>query len=96
MKARVLTAEEIQALPRLAIVFIEYFDGELQRPGETIFAGMKCYDGTIVNEDACVFSDFEKDMKPSSFDGSYWRFWNRMPTEEERREIPWPWCVYDE
>ena len=89
MKARVLMAEEIQALPRLAIVFIEYFDGELQRQEGQIFAGMKCYDGTIVNEDACVFSDFEKDMKPSWFDGSYWLFWNRMPTEKERRAVPW-------
>ena len=35
MRPRVLTAEELKALPRLAIVFVEYYDGELRRAQET-------------------------------------------------------------
>jgi len=90
MNPRVLTVEELRALPRLAIVFIECFDGEEQIPLPTILAGMKCYDGTIVDEDGSIFDDFEGDTKRDAvFDGSYWRFWNMMPTEEQRKAVPW-------
>lgn len=96
MKPKVLTADELRALPRLAIVFIECWDGEYLEALPDIFAGMKCYDGTIVDEDGCIFQNFESDMKPlSSFDGSYWRFWDTMPTEDQRRKEPWPYDVRD-
>ena len=90
MEARVMTVDELKALPRLSIVFIEYQDG-CQDPDEEecpILAGMKCYDGTIVDEDSCIFIDFESDMK-ADYTGSRWRFWNTMPTEEQRRTVPW-------
>ena len=51
MEPRVLTADELRMLPRLAIVFIECWDGEYQDARPEILAGMKCYDGTIVDED---------------------------------------------
>ena len=89
MEPKVLTADELRGLPRLTIVYIECFDGEYQAPLPTIMAGMKCYDGTIVDEDGSTFSDFEDDMKPTCFDGSKWRFWNMMPTEEQRKAVPW-------
>ena len=88
MKPRVLTADELRALPRLAIVFLECWDGEYQDALPEILAGMKCYDGTIVDEDGCIFQDFEDDMKPTCFDGSKWRFWNMMPTEKQRKAAP--------
>ena len=90
MKPRVLTPDEIRALPRLAIVFIELFDSEEGKPDPVIMAGMKTVDGNIVDEDGSIFSDFEDDTKPgAAFDGSWWRFWNGMPTEELRKEVPW-------
>lgn len=90
MEPRVLTVEELQALPRLAIVFIECWDGEYQDALPDIYAGMKCYDGTIVDEEGSIFSNFEDDVKPGRmFDGSYFRFWNTMPTEEQRKAVLW-------
>lgn len=86
---RVLTPVEIFELPRLSIVFIECWDGEYQAPLPTIMAGMKCYDGTIVDEDGSIFSHFEDDMTKDHFDGSCWRFWSAMPTEEQRKEVKW-------
>lgn len=89
-KPRVLTPDELRDLPRLSIVFIECWDGEYQAPLPTIMAGMKCYDGTIVDEDGSTFSNFEDDMKPGRmFDGSCFRFWSAMPTEEQRKAVPW-------
>ena len=86
---KVLTADELRNLPRLSIVFIECWDGEYQAPLPTIFAGMKCYDGSIVDEDGSIFSDFEGDMSKDHFDGSCWRFWSAMPTEEQRKAEKW-------
>lgn len=86
---RVLTAEEIRALPRLTIVWIEYWSGEEKKADPDMFASMKCYDGTLVDEDASVYNDFEKDMTPDRFDGSCWRFWLGKPTEEQRKAVPW-------
>ena len=85
MVPKVLTAKELHELPRLTIVFIECFDGEYQAPLPTIFAGMKCYDGSIVDEDGSIFSDFEGDMSKDHFDGSCWRFWNAMPRKSSGR-----------
>ena len=96
MKPRVLTPEEIRALPRLAIVFIELFDGEEGTPDPVLMAGMKTVDGNIVDEDGSIFCDFEDDTKPgAAFDGSWWRFWNGMPTEEDRKAVPWDYDVRD-
>ena len=89
MVPKVLTAKELHELPRLTIVFIECFDGEYQAPLPTIFAGMKCYDGSIVDEDGSIFQDFEKDMSRDHFDDSCWRFWNAMPTDEQRQAVKW-------
>ena len=86
---KVLTAEEIRALPRLTIVWIEYWSGEEKKADPDMFASMKCYDGTLVDEDASVYNDFEKDMTPDRFDGSCWRFWLGKPTEEQRKAVLW-------
>lgn len=84
---RVLTADELFDLPRTSIVWIEYLCGE--KPcGDSLMAGLKCADGTIVDEDTCVYSDFEDDMKPDA-EGSRWRFWSAEPSEELRKETPW-------
>ena len=85
-QARILTADEIRALPRTSIVWIEFYNAE-EGKSDSIHASMKCADGTLVDEDACVFDDFEKDMRYCA-DG-YWRFWLGEPTEEQRRETPW-------
>lgn len=85
---RVLTAEELRQLPAQTIVWVDYWDGEEKKLG-TMMAGMKCYDGTLVDEDACVYNDFESDMTPDRFDGSCWRFWSAKPTEEQRRTVAW-------
>lgn len=92
MKPRVLLPDELRALPRLAIVFIECFDGEEWRPLPDIVAGMKCLNGCIVDEEGTTFYDFEKDIRPGAlFDDSYFRFWDTMPTEEQRKAEPWGW-----
>ena len=88
MTPKVLTVDEIRDLPRLSIIWVELFDGETQKADPKILAAMKCYDGTFVDEDACIFDDFEKDMKPG-FDGSVWRFWDALPTPEQRKAVPW-------
>ena len=89
MTPKVLTIEELKALPRLAIVWVEYYDGEEKRTSPDLFAAIKCYDGTLVDEDACVYNDFESDMKPDVIDGSCWRFWDTLPTPEQSRTVPW-------
>lgn len=84
---KLLTADELFDLPRTSIVWIEYWCGEKQC-SDGLIAGLKCADGTIVDEDTCVYSDFEDDMKPDA-EGSRWRFWSAEPSEELRKETPW-------
>ena len=86
---KVLTMDEIKALPHLSIVWTEYWNGEEKKADPKLFAAMKCYDGTFVDEDASVYSDFDKDMTPDRFDGSYWRFWLGKPTDDQRKAVPW-------
>ena len=86
---KVLTAEEIRALPRLTIVWIEYWNGEEKKTDKDLIAAMKCHDGTLVDEDTCVYSNFEQDMTPDRFDGSCWRFWLGKPTDEQRKAVKW-------
>ena len=86
--ARLLTADEIRQLPRTSIVWIEFYNAE-EGEATSLMASMKCADGTLVDEDTCVYDDFEKDMKVKP--GGWWRFWNREPTELEREETPWEW-----
>lgn len=85
---RLLTPDELRALPRCAIVWIEYFDGELQKSNEGIIAAFKCQDGKFVDEIMCYYDDFEKDMTPDP-DGSCWRFWSAEPSDELRKATPW-------
>lgn len=86
---RVLSLEELQQLPAQTIVWTEYWNGEDGKASDELLAAMKCYDGTFVDEDASVYSDFDKDMTPDRFDGSYWRFWSAKPTDEQRRKVAW-------
>ena len=88
-EARILTADEIRKLPRTSIVWIDYWDGEEKKLG-TMMAGMKCYDGTLVDEDGSIYTNVEDDMKPDRFDGSCWRFWSAKPTQKQREETGWP------
>ena len=85
-KATLLTPFQIRQLPRASVVWIEFWNGEEKR-AETLKAALKCKDGTLVDEDTCVFDDFEQDMMYS--DDGYWRFWLGEPTEEQRKETPW-------
>jgi hypothetical protein len=89
MDPKILTADEIRALPRLTIVWIEYWNGEENAANPNILAAMKCRDGILIDEEASIYSDFEKDMTPDRFDGSRWRFWDAEPTEEQRKAVPW-------
>lgn len=86
---RILTADELRELPHLSIVWTEYWNGDEKKADPKLFAAMKCYDGTLVDEEASVYNDFEKDMMPDQFDGSRWRFWIGKPTEEQRKAVPW-------
>ena len=87
MGPRILTAEELEALPRCAIVFAETFDGE-DRKGGYVMAAMKCQDGTLVDEDGCIYMDFRKEMEPGHF-GDKTRFWSMLPKEELMACTPW-------
>ena len=88
MSPKILTADEIRKLPRLSIVWTEYWNGEAKAADPTILAAMKCIDGSLIDEEGSFYSDFEMDMTPTP-DGSRWRFWNSKPTEEQRKEVPW-------
>ena len=85
-RAYLLTPDEIRKLPRASVVWIEFWNGEEQRD-DSLKAAIKCADGTVVDEDTCVFDDYERDMRPCE-DG-HWRFWSSEPTEEQRKETPW-------
>ena len=84
--ARLLTADEIRQLPRASIVWIEFYNVE-EGEATSLLAAIKCQDGTLVDEDTCVYDDFERDMRYQE-DG-YWRFWSARPTEEQRKGTPW-------
>lgn len=84
--ARLLTADEIRQLPRTSIVWIEYYNAEEGR-SDSLHAAIKCEDGTLVDEETCVFDDFERDMRPQA-DG-WWRFWSAEPTRKQREETSW-------
>ena len=86
---KVLTVEELKQLPAQTIVWIEYWNGEEKKADPDMIAAMKCYDGTLVDEDASVYNDFERDMTPDRFDGSCWRFWLGKPTDEQRKAVKW-------
>ena len=85
--ARIMTPEEIRKAKRTAIIWIEYYDGELGR-STVMFAAMKCKDGSLVDEDGSIYTMFEKDILPDA-DDSCWRFWNGKPTAKERKETKW-------
>lgn len=84
--ARLLMVDEIRQLPRTSIVWIEFYNVE-EGKGTTLLPAMKCADGTLVDEDTCVYDDFEKDVKVQP--GGWWRFWDGEPTGLEREEAPW-------
>ena len=86
--ARLLTAGELEALPRGAVVWIEHLNGETGRSSGPVCA-MKCGDGTLVDEEALIYDDFREDMKLDAW-GHCWRFWSAVPTEEQRAGTPWP------
>ena len=85
-EARILTADEIHQLPRTAIVWVEFFNAE-EGEATSLLAAMKCADGTLVDEDACIYDDIEADMKPNP--EGWWRFWSTRPTVNQREEVPW-------
>ena len=89
MSPKVLTADELRAMPRLSIIWTEYWDSELKSAEPFMLAAMKCHDGAFIDEEGNSFVDFEKDMAPDQFDGSRFRFWDAEPTEEQRKAVPW-------
>lgn len=86
--AQVLSCEQLQRLPRGAVVWVEYWNGEEQKAGR-LAGAMKCADGTLVDEETLLYDDFRKDMTPDA-ECDCWRFWSAMPTEEQRKAEPWP------
>lgn len=84
--ARLLTADEIRHLPRTSIVWIEFYNAE-EGEATVLLPAMKCANGTLLDEDSCVYDDFEKDMKVQPND--WWRFWDGEPTDQEREDTPW-------
>lgn len=88
IEPRVMTADEVRAVPRGGVVCVEYFNGETGRHGAIHYA-MKAADGALVDEEILIYEDFEKDMTPDA-EGDCWRFWTAMPTEEQRDATPWP------
>lgn len=86
LPARILTADEIGQLPRASIVWVEFYNVE-EEMATSLVAAMKCADGTLVDEETCVYDDVVEDMRPQP-DG-WWRFWSEMPTEEQRAGTPW-------
>lgn len=89
MNPKILTADELRAMPRLSIIWTEYWDAETMQPEPSMLAAMKCFDGSFIDEEGNSFTNFEKDMEPDEFDGSYFRFWDTLPTEEQRKAVPW-------
>ena len=89
MSPKVLTLDELNALPRLSIIWVEYYDGGEKKASSEIRAAMKCYDGSFVDEEACIYNDLEKDIATDPFDGSRWRFWDTLPTPDQSRAVPW-------
>ena len=89
MSPKVLTADELRAMPRLSIIWTEYWDSELKSAEPFMLAAMKCRDGSFIDEEGNSFVDFEKDMAPDQFDGSRFRFWDAEPTEEQRKAVQW-------
>ncbi len=85
-EARILKADEIRALPRASIVWVEFFNAE-EGEATQLLAAIKCKDARLIDEDTCEFIDFERDMAVQG-DG-YWRFWSAEPTEEQRKAVPW-------
>lgn len=85
-EARILTADEIRQLPRASVVWVEFYNTE-EEMATSLVAAMKCADGTLVDEETCVYDDVAEDMRPQP-DG-WWRFWSAMPTEEQRAGTPW-------
>ena len=86
-RARVITPEEIEETPRASVIWIEFYDGEKKKPG-SLFAALKCSDGSLVDEEGSIYDDFAKDMEPDE-GGDCWRFWDREPTGEERKNTKW-------
>ncbi len=86
-EARVLTPDEIRRLPRTSIVWIEFYNFE-EGVAMTLIPSMKCRDGSLVDEETCVYDDFENDQAVQP-DG-YWRFWSAEPTKEQREKTRWP------
>ena len=87
MKARVISPEEVEKVPRGGIVWIEFFDGELGR-STGMFCAMKTRRGTLVDEEGSDYNDFAADITPDA-EGDCWRFWNAKPTAKQRKEVAW-------
>ena len=86
---RVLMVEELEALPSLTIVWVEFHSGpSWDVPKDEIKAAFKCFDGSLVDEDTCVHDNFERDTKPDPV-GDCWRYWLGHPNEEQRKAVPW-------
>ena len=87
---RVLTVEELHKLPIHTIVWIEFWNNERGK-SDGVIAGMMCKDRSIVDEETCVYDDFEKDMERNH--GDCWRFWLGKPTDEQMKAVPWYWEI---
>ena len=80
-KARVMTMEELSALPIDTPVFIEENNGE---------CGWNVFYGIDEEKDVC-FCGFRASADYYSLEeyGESWRCWNVRPTDEQRKAVPW-------
>lgn len=79
-KAWILSVEELDALPRGAVVVRELCGTP------EIFYAVKCGDGGIIDEEGLTYTTYtDYDTRPD-VDGFYSRWWDRMPTGAERAE----------
>ena len=87
---RVMTIDEIEALPDISDVFLEEYDCivvavTISRQGEK---------WGIMNQDITFFygiesPDYESDEYYNDDYGKWWRCWTSRPTEEQRQNTPW-------
>lgn len=83
---RVLTAEELAALPEGAVVWEEFYNGEENR-STAMYAAMKTGVQTLVSAEGVTY--ICEDMAAPDVDGNRFRWWSAKPTVLRRGHTPW-------
>lgn len=83
---RVLTFEEISALPDGAVVWEEFYNGETGGVDPHMIPLMKFEEQLTNGNDWTFVID---DMCEPAEDGCQWRWWSAEPTEAQRKRVKW-------